>query len=285
MPNIRYLLPSIPLREYVRGYVFRDVHLHEAQVVRPVSAESDPLLVFTLRDAYAAFEYEKGRSRTLPDALVVGPQSRRMADLQISGHHQAFSVCFQPAGVYRLFGIPGCELVNRAEDAAQILDPAIAPLLDNLRNNSEDVEFMVRSVEAYLLRRLSTARSSHPVHVAALELRRSNGLAGIADLVQHTGHSVRHFDRAFLSQFGMTPKRYARVNRFGFALRLKLHSPHITWTEVSQEAGYFDQNHLVKDFRSLVGAAPGPYLKAITASPEPLRSGSFWPGRPMSVSY
>jgi AraC-like DNA-binding protein len=239
-------------------------------IARPVSAASDPLLVFSLRDPIAAFEYATGYARVLPSALVVGSQTRRVADLQIAGHYAAFSINFQPAGIYRLFGVPGSELVDRAEDAAVVLDPGFGSLLQQLREFT-DVASMVKATEAFLLGRLHGARSAHPVQRAALALRRSNGAINLADLVQTTGHTMRHFDRTFLSQLGMTPKRYARISRFAFAWRLKFERPGLTWTDVSHEAGYFDQNHLVKDFKSLVGEVPSAYLRVMAATPEPLR--------------
>ncbi len=61
----------------------------------------------------------------------------------------------------------------------------------------------------------------------------------------------------------MGPKHYAKVARFAFALSLKTARPSRTWADVSQRAGYFDQMHLVKDFKSLTEAPPSRLITQI----------------------
>ena len=61
----------------------------------------------------------------------------------------------------------------------------------------------------------------------------------------------------------MGPKHYAKVARFAFAVALKTARPSRTWADVSQRAGYFDQMHLVKDFKSLTEAPPSRLISEI----------------------
>jgi AraC-like DNA-binding protein len=61
----------------------------------------------------------------------------------------------------------------------------------------------------------------------------------------------------------MGRKHYAKVARFTFALSLKMARPSRTWADVSQRAGYFDQMHLVKDFKSLTEAPPSRLITQI----------------------
>ena len=44
---------------------------------------------------------------------------------------------------------------------------------------------------------------------------------------------------------------------------LKTARPSRTWADVSQRAGYFDQMHLVKDFKSLTEAPPSQLISQI----------------------
>jgi AraC-like DNA-binding protein len=75
---------------------------------------------------------------------------------------------------------------------------------------------------------------------------------------------------------------YSRISRLAYALRLKEATPQRTWTELTYLAGYFDQNHMVKDFRALAGTSPSEFFRLI--------EDGFKPGRTvdiagMSVSY
>jgi AraC-like DNA-binding protein len=265
-----------PLVDHVQSYVYRDC-LVASEVIRPVSANTNPMLVFRLGDAYEAFEYITGRFRELPEVMLVGPQSRRPADLRITGRHVVFIVLFQPAALGRLFGLPHSEFLGTAVDAADYLGPGVKDLMRRLREvhaRGGDPAGLRRGVEEFLHARLAASLEEGPIHRAALALHRSHGLIDLERLADESCHSLRHFNRAFQQQFGMTPKRYARVVRFGYAMRLKLEQPLLSWADVSQEAGYYDQNHMAKEFKFLVGEGPSAFLKSVTDSPAQLRSAS-----------
>ena len=267
---------EVSLRGHVQGYVYRDC-LVDREVIQPVSANTNPMLVFRLGDVYEAFEYVTGRFRELPEVMLVGPQSRRPADLRITGRHVVFIVFFQPAALSRLFGLPDAEFLGTAVDAADYLGPGVKELMRRLRemhSRGGDPAELRRGVEGFLQARLAASLEEGPIHRAALALHRSNGLIDLERLADESGHSLRHFSRAFLQQFGMTPKRYARVVRFGYAMRLKLERPRLSWADVSQEAGYYDQNHMAKEFKFLVGEGPSAFLKAVTDSPAQFHSAS-----------
>jgi AraC-like DNA-binding protein len=51
---------------------------------------------------------------------------------------------------------------------------------------------------------------------------------------------------------------------------LKVEHPTLTWTEITYRAGYFDQTHLVKDFKSLAGETPSQFFRMLTAFPDVL---------------
>lgn len=279
-PNDAAMLmsPTVgPLCAHVQGYVFRDC-LFDSEVIRPVSASTNPMLVFRLGDAYEAFEYVTGRFRELPEAMLVGPQSRRPADLRITGRHVVFIVCFQPAALGRLFGLPDSEFIGTAVDASHYLGAGIPDLLAQLHEvqaKAGEPEEMQRCVERFLCARLAASLEEGPIHRAALALQRAHGLIDLERLAVESGLSLRHFNRAFQQQFGMTPKRYARVVRFGYAMRLKLDRPLLSWAEISQEAGYYDQNHMAKEFKFLVGEGPSAFLKSVTDSPAQFRSAAL----------
>lgn len=68
-------------------------------------------------------------------------------------------------------------------------------------------------------------------------------------------------ERLFHNQVGFSPKKYARLMRVASA-RDTLKTPDIKNTaEVAYSAGFFDQAHLIRDFKTVVGLSPGEYLK------------------------
>lgn len=86
--------------------------------------------------------------------------------------------------------------------------------------------------------------------------------------MRSSGLSQRQFECKFIEQVGVSPKLYSRIIRLNYALQVKVTRPHLSWTDVTYEAGYFDQMHLVKDFKSLAGETPARFLRMIAAAPD-----------------
>ena len=72
-------------------------------------------------------------------------------------------------------------------------------------------------------------------------------------------HAPAQFIRRFEQAVGLTPKRFARVLRLGALLPQLVRCGPRDWAQIAAGAGYFDQSHLIRDFRQLAGMAPGAY--------------------------
>jgi AraC-like DNA-binding protein len=66
---------------------------------------------------------------------------------------------------------------------------------------------------------------------------------------------------------GLTPKRYARVLRFNALLPRLVRVGPIDWAEVAVEGGYFDQSHLIHEFKRLAGVTPAIYAPVHASQP------------------
>jgi transcriptional regulator GlxA family with amidase domain len=66
--------------------------------------------------------------------------------------------------------------------------------------------------------------------------------------------SERQFRRRCLDESGLGPKQLSKVLRFRRACALG--EGGLPWGLVAVEAGYFDQAHLIRDFREFTGSTP-----------------------------
>ena len=246
------LAPIECLREFVTHYVLIE---ETVTAESPIVATSSVSLDFLLGDRARVFSHRTHHTVDVPLTVVRGPQTQRLVDLQPMLRHAAFFVGFAPGGFQRLFGVDIFELSDRCYSAMDVIGPKIGALHDAIAE-SPTVRAKVHIVETFLLARAAVARRKEATHRLARLLIASHGGFKIACLVEASGMSDRQFRREFLRKLGMSPKHYAKVERFSYALRLKESCPWLSWAEVSAEAGYFDQTHLVKDFRILGGAAP-----------------------------
>lgn len=73
------------------------------------------------------------------------------------------------------------------------------------------------------------------------------------------GMSPRRFIARFHDVVGLTPKRWVRVQRFQNVLRAIAAGRPVRWADVAAACGYFDQSHLIRDFRAFSGVCPTSY--------------------------
>ena len=264
MMTIRKTIPSAPLREYVRNYELRALEWKSSVGVRPLPARAAQLLIFHLADRLGCqlLDHRSGKTLVTPPAGVAGPQTFRAWDALWRGQFRDFVVSFQPAGFYRLFGLPMIELADRTYEASELMGTGVRRLHEQLYQ-CPTLNDMARVAESFLMARLGGARRFHAVQTAATMILTRRGHVKLDDLVYDSGLSQRQFERKFAEQIGMGPKHYCRVARLNYVLRLKEAQPDRTWTELAYEGGYFDQTHLVKDFKLLAGATPTEFSRLI----------------------
>jgi transcriptional regulator GlxA family with amidase domain len=80
------------------------------------------------------------------------------------------------------------------------------------------------------------------------------------------GVSERHLRRLFRETVGVSPKTFARMSRFQRALQAARSDGRAGWASIAAAAGYYDQAHLIADFRVLAGVTPQALLRELDAA-------------------
>ena len=81
------------------------------------------------------------------------------------------------------------------------------------------------------------------------------------------GVSERHLRRVFRENVGVSPKAFAKLMRFRCALRAANEDTHASWASIAAAAGYYDQAHLIAEFRAIAGVTPSALLGELRAAP------------------
>ena len=147
------------------------------------------------------------------------------------------------------------EMMDGHYDAIDVLGPEIRIVNERLQ---EAVSFdAIRDViENFLLKKLSGIKQALPFDRAMLEMLRLNGNVPIEQIASLACLSMRQFERVSKERIGISPKLYARLVRFSKAYRLRENFPQMSWTHIAYECGYFDQMHMIRDFKQFAGVAP-----------------------------
>jgi len=191
--------------------------------------------------------------------MLVG-QISRCLEIVPGGAIEMLGVRFHPAGVAAFWPLA----LNELTDGHVALDALAAPWRE-LETRLHDAR--TTAARLALLERTLLARRNRPgrdrLSAAVDRLRGSGGTARIADLAEELNVSARQLERDFTRGVGLSPKQLARIFRCQAVLRAVQRGDR-RWADVAQACGYFDQAHLVNEFRLLTGATPEAYLRAAT---------------------
>ncbi len=186
---------------------------------------------------------------------------------------------FKPGGAYPFlhFAVEG--ITDTVDQLDVVLGRATMELRERILEQ-QGVECRLAAIEGWLRERAGSGLELNAVvEYLASRLFAPAGLR-IGDLMAEIGYSQRHVLGLFRRWVGLSPKQYARIRRFqqmltrlargpGAAnpdladLTLCTHGlPDPDWADLAAEHGYYDQSHLVRDFREFAGLTPSAYLTA-----------------------
>jgi AraC-like DNA-binding protein len=243
-----------------------------------------------LADIVASLWFGEGRTayqrdRILPSGtsqllINLGPPQYRIApgspevrvpftDVWYSGLHQGpidteaphgnalLGVAFTARGAYPWLGERMDGLSDRIIALADAVGDGALSLRERLLNTGSLAE-RFRVVERWLIARLGPPGLVHPaVRWAVDQIAAGGGRVAIEELAVKTGFTRKHLGNLFQQQVGLSPKALARVHRFRGALDL-LHrcAGEVPWAALAERCGYYDQSHLINEFRRFTGFSP-----------------------------
>src|SRR5262249_16638606 len=114
-------------------------------------------------------------------------------------------------------------------------------------------ELLVRSSEA------AVPSGIAPASAALMKLR--GGVVCIEEMARTNRLSPREFGRQFSEFVGLPPKLFARITRFQSLVHVLLSTDVSQWVEASSATGFYDQAHMINEFRSFTGSSPTVFFR------------------------
>jgi AraC-like DNA-binding protein len=243
-PHYREYAPSADLDEVVRCF-WRITATHARPTINRICPDGCADVVVTADGGVRAV----GTMRT----SVVMP---------LAGRVDVFGVRLHPGAAFRLFGVPLAELTDGTvalDELGWKVDPSLGERIAEARGTAPRMTLL----EGVLRSRLSAVRqhASGTLTYTAARLRQHGTDWGLGPLREGIGLTERTLERHFLNLVGITPKEFHRVMRFRRALHAIHRRPRPTYAALALEAGYADQAHLIRDFRSFAGLTPAAYAR------------------------
>lgn len=252
-----FCVPDPRLHRYIEG----DYLGWTENVMRPVTMRETPRpiipMIFNLGPEWRLSE--AGRDPYQADSFLSG-LCEHYTLVESTGRSSCMQVNLTPMGALRLLGVPLLEIADRVLAIDEVLGAAGRDLSARL-HDAADWPQRFAELERFFLARFAAERATSREAVWVWDnLRRHDGLIPIAALAADLGWSHKRLIAVFHHEFGLTPKRAARVMRFARVVRCLDGVPAPRWAAIAADCGYYDQAHLHRDFRQFAGATPAGYL-------------------------
>jgi AraC-like DNA-binding protein len=250
--------PSDALRPFVDCFWTREAAPREGVESQPVAVQR--VLPDGCMDVILAFS---GRADEPESAMVVGTMTKALV-LDAAAAPECFvGVRFRPAKAAPFLSLPASEITDLRVSLEDVWGDA-AGVRAALSEGASAVA-RVRAFDRVLRARLSASAASdarlgqRDVDEAVRRIIEAGGSLGITRLAPSLGVSRQHLARRFAQLVGVSPKVFARVVRLGRVIECVRAVPvgeRINWSVLALELGYYDQSHLVDEFREMTGVTP-----------------------------
>jgi len=178
-------------------------------------------------------------------ARLGGPHSQ-MFNMQLLQPGQYFGIRFHPGSIKNFLNINISEFTDQLVDIRDIISSPYHSLPERL---FQTFNFYERATicEEWLLR-LIKPKLSGKFNDALSKIYHSKGNGRVSALATDVGCSSRHLNRLFQVYTGFNIKSFMQIIRLQYACQLLFQQKN-TPSDLALSLGYFDQSHLLNDFK------------------------------------
>ncbi len=256
--NLTLHQPTATLRQFVKDYWFIS-----STAGSPLQTEYLPA------DTGSGIHFNFGSSMIMGDTIikhgcaVSGPNTQSMP-LQLGPRVDAVGIRFHPGMAYPFFQEPLADFLSPVEPYSQLTQRlALTQVYDQLATTTSP-SARTQFLDEWLLHQLADSLNVQPNLKTALNWLEQQSQDPIANLPQHVNLGQRQLERLFKQWVGISPTHYRRIVRVN-TVRSRLRTPShaISLSDEAINAGFFDQAHMNREFKRVVGLTPGQYLRCL----------------------
>ncbi len=231
----------------------------EIDLESPIFATGFPLLV-NICGNMPTYMVNDRKFVTRSRLVVAGQIYKARIHFRQTGLFNNLGIILMPSAPYYLFHKPGKFFNNdwtRFEDSSPNDSKILIEQLSICTSNQDRIQLIM----SFLIK-LNEIRlpEIHWLEIAINKILKKNGQVGQEELTNEANVSERHFRRVFKNVVGVPPKFFCKVIQLNTVFQLLSISTSEKIHHLALDCGYFDQNHFIKDFYSLIGVTPEKFL-------------------------
>jgi AraC-like DNA-binding protein len=261
--QVQQQLPCHALTPYVRClWEIRHDLPNNVTITVPFTCTGQSHFVFSLESPFQVYSSEH-KPLEVCESTVFGLFGVPMTKY-FRGPTLGIVIDFTPTGLQTLWQFPVHELIELSADLTSMVNRDVRELADQMREAHSTAQRFTL-LEGFLLRRLAKAnranqlRTDGRIEAAVGYIQRYPAQVNLQQLAHQLNTSERTFRRRFTEVVGISPKYYVRMQRFIHTRRWLEQQAKPNWTAILSSTGYYDQAHLINEFKHFTGSSPRIY--------------------------
>ena len=171
-----------------------------------------------------------------------------------SPHVSSILVFFAEGGAAVFFRQPVDELFRESISLDNFMLNSELLLLEEQIQEAKSDRDRINLVERFLLSRMATVQPDQLVLAALGMIHCTWGTIRITEVAAALYVSQSTLERRFRNVVGSTPKKFASIVRFKHTLAH--YKPETSLTDLGYDAGFYDQAHFIREFKTFTGETP-----------------------------
>ena len=185
-------------------------------------------------------------------SFVIGAMTKPI----VNSRTNLVGVRFKPGMAYPFFNSPIHELTDLLVDYFEFAGQE-ANQLSNQFADLNSTKHQIILLNKIFTKKLSAINAIETQMSRALNLiQRTGGRCTIKKISGEVGWSRQHFTRKCLTYTGLTPKFLTQVIRIKQVIKQYNNEKFYNWSQLSVDGGYYDQPHMINEFRKITGLTP-----------------------------
>lgn len=201
-------------------------------------------------------KFPNPNSESIKRKFHVFGQIERYVDLSLpEGKLNIFGVKFHPWAASKIWNVDMHYLTNTCIDLRDLNLPHMQFLQEQICL-ATTVSHRIRCIEDYLKSYLNTSETDTlKTCIASMDIGTQK--------MPNRDIGTRRLQQRFKNEIGISSKLFMKTLRINEVIESMKTNPELLLTQLALEHNYFDQSHLIKDFKQFTGCSPSTFIKAI----------------------
>lgn len=252
--------PHPVLNDFIYNYTLCKSGSANIKLAIPCFANHETSLCFFLTDTPTLIKNTNTKNVTekTDKISLIGLLTHFKGTMRFDGNCNEFIVEFKPNGFNKMFGIPAYKICDNIFPANEIIGKCVTQLYEKLLD-ATDVQEMVSFADKFLigiLNKQKTIYMNEGITRISHQLSSNLNTIKISQYACQANMSIRNFERRFSEQVGTSPKLFCKLLRFNAAVKYRMSHPQKSWYDIAFESDYYDNMHMIKEFKQFANASP-----------------------------